>query len=89
MDMAYEGDATRGLACLLGCKPVVPPHPNRRKPWRLNKALYKQRNNVERLFRRLKGCRRIFTRYDKLDVMFRAFVLFGLIHLTPISVNRP
>ncbi|MEE0814293.1 MAG: IS5/IS1182 family transposase, partial [Desulfovibrio fairfieldensis] len=34
---------------------------------------------VERLFRRLKGFRRVFTRFDKLDVMFLAFVVFALI----------
>ncbi|MEE0815493.1 MAG: IS5/IS1182 family transposase, partial [Desulfovibrio fairfieldensis] len=29
--------------------------------------------------RRLKGFRRVFTRFDKLDVMFLAFVVFALI----------
>ena len=81
MDMADEGDETRGLATLLGFKPVVPPHPQRLKPWRLDKKLYRERNQVERLFRRLKGFRRVFTRYDKLDVLFRAFVTFALIWL--------
>ena len=33
-----------------------------------------------RLFRRLKGFRRVFTRYDKLDVMFSGFILFALIY---------
>ncbi|MDR2947166.1 MAG: IS5/IS1182 family transposase, partial [Candidatus Adiutrix sp.] len=28
---------------------------------------------------RLKGFRRVFTRYDKLDVMYAAFVLFALV----------
>ncbi|MBI2517018.1 MAG: transposase, partial [Opitutae bacterium] len=43
--------------------------------------IYRERNHVERLFRRLKGFRRIFTRYDKLDVIFRSFVTFALIWL--------
>jgi transposase len=47
--------------------------------WEYDKELYKKRNEVERLFRRLKGFRRIFTRFDKLDVMFIGFVLFALI----------
>ncbi|HEV6964198.1 MAG TPA: IS5/IS1182 family transposase, partial [Roseateles sp.] len=34
---------------------------------------------VERLFRRLKGYRRIFSRFEKLDVMFLAFICFALI----------
>jgi hypothetical protein len=31
------------------------------------------------VFRRLKGYRRVFTRFDKLDVMFVAFVVVALI----------
>ena len=41
--------------------------------------MYKRRNEVERLFRRLKGYRRIFSRFEKLDVMFMAFISFVLI----------
>ena len=40
-----------------------------------DRGLYKLRNEVERLFRRLKGCRRICTRFDKLDAMFLNFAL--------------
>jgi len=29
--------------------------------------------------RRLKGFRRVFSRFDKLDVMFAGFILFALI----------
>ncbi len=43
-----------------------------------DKELYKQRNQVERLFRRIKRFRRIFTRYVKLDVIFLTFVYFAL-----------
>lgn len=84
MDTAYEGNETRGLATLLGFRPVVPPNPLRLKPWRLNKALYRQRNHIERLFRRIKGFRRVFTRYDKLDRVFGAFVSVALIWLALI-----
>jgi hypothetical protein len=31
------------------------------------------------LFRRLKGYRRIFSRFEKLDVMFIGFICFALI----------
>ena len=79
MDRAYEGDETRALAMGLGYIPVVPPKSNRKNPWDYDKQLYKQRNQVERLFRRLKRFCRIFTRYDKLDVIFLAFVYFALI----------
>jgi transposase len=79
MDRAYEGDETRQLAFDLGFMPVVPPRKHRRHPWSYNKELYRRRNEIERLFRRLKGFRRIFSRYDKLDVMFAAFIHFALI----------
>ena len=67
----------------------VPPRSNRRHPWDYNRPIYKRRNEVERLFRRLKGYRRVFTRYDKLDVMFLAFITLALIHDTLRNVNTP
>jgi transposase len=79
MDKAYEGDATRQLALDLGFTPVVPPKSTRITPWSYDQALYRRRNEIERLFRRLKGFRRIFSRFDKLDVMFTAFIHFALI----------
>ena len=54
MDSAYEGDATRDLAEQLGFVPVVPPNPQRKQPWSLDKERYRRRNEVERLFRRIK-----------------------------------
>ena len=47
--------------------------------WDYDHALYKKRNEIERLFRRLKGFRRIFSRFEKLDVVFLAFLSFALI----------
>jgi transposase len=88
MDRAYEGDETRQLVLELGLEPVVPPKSNRINPWEYNKTLYKKRNEVERLFRRLKGFRRIFSRFEKLDIMFTTFIQFALI-IDMISVNTP
>jgi transposase len=79
MDRAYEGDETRQLALDLGFIPVVPPKANRLTPWEYDREMYKRRNEVERLFRRLKGFRRIFSRFEKLDVMFLGFICFALI----------
>ncbi len=77
--MDSEGDETRKLAAELGFSPVVPPKNSRTEPWEHDKELYKKRNEVERLFSRLKGFRRIFTRFDKLDGMFIGFIVFTLI----------
>lgn len=79
MDRAYEGDETRQLVLELGFMPVVPPKQTRLNPWEYDRVMYRRRNEIERLFRRLKGFRRIFLRFDKLDVMFTAFIHFALI----------
>ena len=42
-------------------------------------VLYRRRNEIERLFRRLKGHRHIFSHFDKLDILFVEFILFALI----------
>lgn len=79
MDRAYEGDNMRTIAKELGYNPVVPPKKNRSDPWEYDKELYRRRNEVERFFRRIKRFRRIFTRYDKLDIVFAGFILFAMI----------
>ena len=88
-DRAYEGDKTRQAALALGYTPVIPPRSNRRHPWDYDRQIYKRRNEVERLFRRIKAYRRVFVRYDKLDITFLAFITRALIHDTLRSVNTP
>ena len=84
-DRAYAGDETRQRALDLGFVPnrgpvpVLPPKQNRLMPREDHCALYKRRNEIERRFRRLKGFRRIFSRFEKLDVMFVAFISFAFI----------
>jgi transposase len=79
MDSAYEGDETLRLAQQLGYIPVVPPNPKRLRPWEYDRIVYRRRNQIERLFRRLKGYRRVFCRFDKLDVLFTGFIVLALI----------
>jgi transposase len=77
MDRAYEGDETRQLALDLNFIPVVPPKSNRVNAWEYDRVMYKRRNEIERLFRRLKGFRRIFSRFEKLDVIAQAPALLA------------
>lgn len=79
MDSAYGGDELRAEALERNLIPVVPAHPLRKRPWQLDKRRYNQRNEIERLFRRIKAYRRVFTRYDKLDVVYVTFVSMALI----------
>jgi len=78
-DKAYESDKTRYFAKNLGYKLCIPPKSNRKEPWEYDVELYKRRNEVERIFRRVKEYRRVFTRYDKLDLMYMGFVMLGFI----------
>ncbi len=74
MDRAYEGNETHQLALDPGFIPVVPPLKTRIEPWEYDREMYKHRNEVERLFRRLKGYRRIFSCFEKLDALFIGFI---------------
>jgi transposase len=79
MGRAYEGNETRQLVLDLGMIPVVPPRFNRLRPWDYDHAIYRKGNEIERLFRRLKGFRRISSRFKQLDVLFLGFLSFALI----------
>ena len=59
--------------------PAVPPTANLKAEWHYDQESCKLRNKAERLSRRLKGCRRICTRFDKLDVRFPGFLNFALV----------
>ena len=78
MERAFEGDATRSQAQRLGYQPVVPPKSNRRSPWQYDGLLSRRRNDLDRLLRRLKRYRRVFTRFDKYAI-FKAVIVFALI----------
>ena len=82
MDKAYADDETMLVAQLLKFEPVVPPKSNCSNPWECDQELYKLRNQIERLFRLIQGFRRIFTRYDKLDVMYIGFIQLALIFIS-------
>jgi len=60
-----------------GAKAVIPSTETRRQPIPYNKAIYRQRNLIERMFARLKDFRRVATRYDKLARNFLAGALIA------------
>jgi putative transposase len=78
-DKGYDADHLREAALANGAEPVIPPKSNRRTPIAYDKALYKERNQVERFFNKLKQFRRVATRYDKLLVNYRGFVILAAI----------
>ena len=58
-------------------KAVIPPNPTRKHPHGYDKAAYKGRNVIERMFCRLKDFRRIATRYDKRADIFLSTILLA------------
>jgi transposase len=80
-DKAYDADRLFNLVIDQGGDPVIPPRRHRKRQHAYDKALYKERNRVERFFSRIKQCRRIATRYDKLAETFMGFVKLACIML--------
>ena len=69
-DKAYDINALREELAVRGTIAVIPSKKNRLDPIEHDAHIYKERNHVERFFNRIKGFRRIATRYDKTAVMF-------------------
>ncbi len=60
-----------------GAIPVIPPKKNRLKKPLYDKHLYKERHLVENSFCKIKECRRVATRHEKLAVTFSSMVLLA------------
>ena len=60
---------------------ALEPRSNRNEPICLSPHLYRARNVVERFFNKIKQCRRIATRYDKLAANYLAFVQLASIRV--------
>ena len=73
-DKAYDADKLRAWLKARRIKPVIPSTASRNKPYPLDKAAYRRRNAIERMFGRLKNWRRIATRYDRLAQNYLAAI---------------
>ena len=78
-DRAYDSDALRSQLLARGIRPVIPNAPYRKRLHPFDAEAYKRRNLVERAFCRLKGFRRIATRYDKLACTYAAAIYLAAI----------
>jgi transposase len=72
LDKGYDADRIRERLAVDGIEPVIPPISTRCKKLHYDRALYRERNRVERFFNKLKQFRRMATRYDKLQKTFAA-----------------
>jgi transposase len=65
-DKGYDSDAFVLAINGTGAQAVIPPRSNRKEMRHYDEVLYKERNQVERFFQKLKNYRRIATRYERL-----------------------
>jgi len=72
-DRAYDSDGVIAHIEELGARAVIPARSNRKRARSFDKACYGRRNVIERWFGRLKGFRRIATRYDKTLLSYAGF----------------
>jgi transposase len=71
----------RGLVAEKGAWANIPPRRNRNEPICFSPYLYRARTLIERFFNKIKQCRRVATRYDKLAANYLAFVHLASIWL--------
>ena len=80
-DKGYDSDDNRSSLLMHNIRPVIPSMRSRKVQIPHDKALYRQRNRIERTIGRLKQSRRVATRYDKTTSSFRGFVTLAAIKL--------
>jgi transposase len=80
-DRGYDADWIRALVTKQHAWTSIPRRSNRNEPICFSRHLYRARNLVERFFNKIKQCRRVATRYDKLAANYLAFVQLASIRL--------
>jgi transposase len=80
-DRGYDADWIRALAAKRRARANIPPRSNRNDPICFSPYLYRGRNLVERFFNKIKQCRRVATRYDKLAANYLAFIQLASMRL--------
>ena len=79
--IAADADWIRAFVTDRGAWANIPPKCNRKDPICFSPYLYRDRNLIERFFNKIKQCRRVATRYDKLAANYLAFVKLACIRL--------
>jgi transposase len=73
-DKAYDSNAIREAVAVAGMQAVIPSNRRRKTIIPHDAVLYRERNQIERCFNKLKHFRRLATRYDRRACHFRAFL---------------
>lgn len=78
-DKGYDSDAVVAQIESQGSRAVIPPRRCRRVERSYDRDVFKSRFLVEQFFAKIKRCRRVATRYEKLAVTFMAMVLLACV----------
>lgn len=73
-DKAYDNNDLRKTIADMDAEAVIPSTRSRKVPIPYDKAIYRQRNLIERCFNKLKHFRRFATRYDRRADHYLAFI---------------
>jgi transposase len=73
-DKGYDDDKFIEVIKTQGCRAVIPPRKNRKKPRDYDKDVYKERHLIECFFGKIKYFRRIFSRFDKTAQAYLGFL---------------
>lgn len=88
-DKGYDGDDVRSALLMQNILPVTQPKANRKEPIYCDFKAYKDRNRIERIFKRRKRFRRIATCYDKTALSFIGFLCLAAAKIwLPSFFNR-
>jgi len=89
-DRGFDADWIRTFVTEHGAWANIPPKRNRKEAICFSPYLYKARNLVERFFNKIKQCRRVATRYDKLAANYLAFIqLASTRHWLRVNESTP
>lgn len=80
-DKGYSSQDIRDYLRRRGIRYTIPRQSSQNRRGPFDQAAYRLRNRVERLFNRLKHCRRIATRYEKLADNYLAMLHIAAIRL--------
>jgi transposase len=80
-DKGYDSNRFREVITAAGGEAVMPSNRARSQAIPYDTEVYKERNLVERFFNKIKQCRRVATRYDKLAANYLAFIKLASIRI--------
>lgn len=76
-DRGYDSDELLAFITDQGAIPVIPARKNRKEPRPYDTWRYRERALIECFMNKIKHYRRVFSRFDKLDTRFLAFLHFA------------